>query len=122
MHFNLIEWLFTDPYSAGINAGQGGAETFRFYIPWLIFCGVCLLLAFYYGVEGRKRFFKSNPLIKYMLDRYLFWLTVLCIIALFIMGFRYAINYAFFAWRIWRYLWLAGLLTWAIIWIVYLVR
>src|SRR5579884_579488 len=28
----------------------------------------------------------------------------------------------FFAWRFWRYLWLAGLLAWAITWIVYLVR
>ena len=29
---------------------------------------------------------------------------------------------AFFAWRVWRYLWLAGLLAWAIVWIVYLIR
>jgi uncharacterized membrane protein len=122
MHFNLIDWLFQDPTTAGYNTAAGAPEQFHFYLPWIIFCSVGLLIGFYYSVEGRKRLFKNKPLIKYMLDRYLFWLGVLCVIAFFIMGFRYAIPYAFFAWRVWRYLWLAGLLAWAITWVVYLVR
>lgn len=122
MRFILTDWLFKDPTSAYADIGRTGAEPFHFYLPWLIFCGLGLLIGFYYSVEGRKRFFKNKPITKYMLDRYLFWLAVLCVIALFTMGFRYAIPYAFFAWRFWRYLWLAGLLGWAITWVVYLVR
>jgi hypothetical protein len=50
MHFNLINWLFDDPVTAGSNAGLSRPETFHFYIPWLIFCSVGLLVAFYYSV------------------------------------------------------------------------
>ena len=86
MHFNLIEWLFTDPQTAGSNAGLSKPELFHYYIPWIVFCCLGILIAF--------------PIIfsRAYLDGY------------------------FFAWRIWRYLWLAGLLAWAITWIVYLVR
>ena len=56
MHFNLIHWLFDDPLTAGTNAGLSGPETFHFLYPWLIFCSVGVLIAFYYSVEGRKRF------------------------------------------------------------------
>jgi hypothetical protein len=122
MHFNLIHWLFDDPVTAGSNAGLAGAETFHFYIPWLIFCSLGLLIAFYYVVEGRKRFVKSRPLIKYMLDRYLGWLTIICIIGYPLIFSRAYLTPYFFAWRAWRYLWLAALLAWAITWIVYLVR
>jgi hypothetical protein len=122
MHFNLIQWLFTDPQTAGSNAGLGHAEPFHFYIPWIVFCCLGILIAFYYSVEGRKRFVKSKPLIKYMLDRYLGWLTIICVIAFPIIFSRAYLDGYFFAWRIWRYLWLAGLLAWAITWIVSLVR
>src|SRR3989442_7501212 len=74
MNFNLIHWLFDDPYTAGTNAGLTGPETFHYLYPWLIFCSVGVLIAFYYSVEGRKRFVKNKPIIKYMLDRYLGWL------------------------------------------------
>lgn len=122
MRFNLINWLFQDPYTAGTNAGLSGSEPFHFYIPWLIFCSLGILIAFYYSVEGRKRFFKSRPLVKYMLDRYLGWFTIICILGYPLIFARAYLDQYFFAWRVWRYLWLVGLLVWAIIWIVYLVR
>ena len=122
MHFNLINWLFDDPATAGANAGLPGPETFHFYIAWLIFCTAGILIAFYYSVEGRKRFVKNKPLIKYMLDRYLGWLTIICILGYPLMFSRAYLYQYFFAWRVWRYAWLAGLLAWAIIWLVYLVR
>src|SRR6202158_5128661 len=98
MHFNLINWLFDDPVTAGSNAGLSGPETFHFYIPWLIFCCVGLLLAFYYSVEGRKRFVKSKPAMKYMLDRYIGWFAIVCFIGLPILGARLALDGYFFAW------------------------
>ena len=114
MHFNLISWLFDDPVTAGANAGLPGAETFHFYIPWIVFCSVGILIAFYYSVEGRKRFVKNKPLIKYMLDRYLGWFTIICILGYPLLFSRAYLAPYFFAWRVWRYLWLAGLLAWAI--------
>jgi hypothetical protein len=122
MQFNLIQWLFTDPATAGSNAGLAGPETFHFYIPWIIFCSAGVLIAFYYSVEGRKRFFKSKPVEKYMLDRYLGWLAVICVIGFPLIFCRAYLTPYFFAWRVWRYLWLASLLAWAITWVVYLVR
>ena len=122
MQFNLIHWLFDDPYTAGSNAGLNGPETFHYYIPWIVFCSLGVLIAFYYSVEGRKRFFKSNPVVKYMLDRYLGWLAIICIIGYPLIFSRAYLAQYFFAWRVWRYLWLAALVAWAITWIVYLVR
>ncbi|HTI15718.1 MAG TPA: hypothetical protein VL461_14340 [Dictyobacter sp.] len=123
MHFNLISWLFTDPVTAGSNANlPGGIEPFHFTWAWLIFCLVGLLITFYYSVEGRKRFVKSKPLLKYMLDRYLGWFAVICFIGLPLEGARLYLNAYFFAWRIWRYLWLVALVVLAVHWIVYLVR
>ena len=122
MHFNLIQWLFTDPGTAGANAGLTGPEPFKFYIPWLVFCSLGVLICFYYTVEGRKRFVKSKPIIKYMLDRYLGWFAVICILGYpLIFSRAYLFDY-FFAWRVWRYLWLLSLVVWAALWIVYLVR
>jgi len=119
MHFNLYHWLFDDPYTA---TGTGTQEIFHFVVPWLIFCCAGLLLAFYYSVEGRKRFFKQKPLMKYMLDRYLGWFAIICFIGLPLIFSRVFLDAYFFAWLIWRYLWLLGLLGWAVAWIVYLVR
>ncbi|HLZ56991.1 MAG TPA: hypothetical protein VKR06_08590 [Ktedonosporobacter sp.] len=119
MHFDLFHWLFDDPQTA---VNFNGSETFHFLWPWLIFSCAGLLIAFYYSVEGRKRFVKDKPLIKYMLDRYLGWFAVICFIALPLLFSRVFLDAYFFAWRFWRYLWLAGLLAWAITWIVYLVR
>lgn len=122
MHFDLFHWLFDDPLTAGYNTGSSNPETFHFLWPWLIFCCAGLLISFYYYVEGRKRFVKSRPLIKWMLDRYLGWFAVICFVGLPLIFSRIYLYNFFFAWRIWRYLWLVGLLTWAILWIVYLVR
>ena len=65
---NLISWLFTDPLTAG---GGSVPETFHYLWQWIVFCSVGLIICFYYAVEGRKRFVKNKPVIKYMLDRYL---------------------------------------------------
>jgi hypothetical protein len=123
MHFNLIQWLFTDPFTAATNGGLTvPEEPFHFYVPWIVFCCLGVLITFYYSVEGRKRFFRNKPLIKYMLDRYLGWFAVICILGFPLIFARAYLDPYFFAWRIWRYLWLAGLVAWAITWIVYLVR
>jgi hypothetical protein len=115
----LYNWLFQDPLTAG---GGTNPEPFRFLWPYLIFCLAGLLICFYYSVEGRKRFVKDRPILKYMLDRYLGWFAVICFIGLPIIGAREALNAYFFAWRLWRYVWFVGLLTWAVLWIIYLVR
>ena len=123
MNFNLINWLFVDPCNAtGCYAGGPAPETFHFYPHWIIFCSVGLLIAFYYSVEGRKRFTKSRPALKYMLDRYLGWLAIICIIAARLIFARAYLDSYFFAWRVWRYLWLLGLLIWAILFVVHRVR
>ena len=122
MHFDLYHWLFDDPVTAGANANLPGAEPFHFLWPWLIFCLAGLLITFYYSVEGRKRFVKDKPLIKYMLDRYLGWFAVICFIGLPLIFAREFLDAYFFAWRFWRYLWLVALLAWAVTWVVYLVR
>ena len=123
MHFNLIQWLFTDPFTAATNGGLTvPEEPFHFYVPWLIFCSLGVLITFYYSVEGRRRFFKNKPLIKYMLDRYLGWFAVICVLGYPLIFARAYLDQYFFAWRFWRYLWLAALVAWAITWIVYLVR
>jgi hypothetical protein len=122
MHFDLYHWLFDDPVTAGSNAGMSGAEPFRFLLPFLIFCCAGLLITFYYSVEGRKRFVKSKPLVKRMLDRYLGWFAVICFIGLPLIFSRVYLDGYFFAWRFWRYLWLVGLIAWGVTWIVYLVK
>ncbi len=118
VQFNLFNWLFTDPYSALPPNG----EPFNKFWPWLIFCGVGLLICFYYWVEARKRFVKSKPLLKYMFDRYLNWLAIICFIGIPIDLARVALYQYFFAWRVWRYLWLLSLVIWAVLWVIYLVR
>jgi uncharacterized membrane protein len=119
MNFNLYNWLFQDPLTAG---GGTNPEPFRFFWPYLIFCLAGLLLCFYYSVEGRKRFVKNRPIVKYMLDRYLGWFAIICFIGLPIIFSRVYLDAYFFAWRFWRYLWLVGLLVWAVLWLVYLIR
>jgi hypothetical protein len=123
MHFNLINWLFQDPCTAtGCYDGGPAPEVFHFYPLWIAFCALGLLVAFYYSVEGRKRFTKNRPWVKYMLDRYLSWLAIICIIGFPLIGARAALYQFFFAWRVWRYLWLVGLLVWAILFIVHRFR
>lgn len=123
MQFNLGNWLFQDPCQAtGCYIGGPAAETFHFYTPWIVFCVLGLVISFYYSVEGRKRFTKNRPWVKYMLDRYLGWLAILCIIALPLIGARAVLDQYFFAWRIWRYLWLVGVLVWAALFLLHRFR
>ncbi|GCE19772.1 hypothetical protein [Dictyobacter kobayashii] len=122
MSTNLFRWLFEDPITAGSNGNLPGAEPFHFLWPWLIFCLVGLLVTFYYSVEGRKRFVRNKPLLKYMFDRYLGWFAVICFIGLPLIGARLLLDGYFFSWRAWRYLWLLALVIWAVTWVVYLVR
>jgi hypothetical protein len=119
MHFNLINWLFQDPCTATGCSGGPAPEVFHFYPLWTVFCALGLLVAFYYSVEGRKRFTKGRPWAKYMFDRYFTWLAIICIIGFPMIGARVALYEYFFAWRFWRYLWLLGLLIWAILFVVH---
>ena len=128
MHFNLLQWLFTDPCTATNCVAASGTtpgvppETFHFYVPWLILCGLGVLIPFYYSVEGRKRFVKDKPVVKSMLDRFLGWFAIICIIGFPLIFARAYLYQYFFAWRFWRFLWLAALLAWLILLIIYLVR
>lgn len=123
MHFNLINWLFQDPCDAtGCYDGGPAAEAFHYYPLWIIFCAAGVLVAFYYSVEGRKRFTRNRPWIKYMLDRYMGWLAIICIIGAPLIFSRAYLDAYFFAWRSWRYLWLVGLLVWAILFVVHRFR
>lgn len=124
MHFSLLNWLFQDPCTAtnGCYSGGPAAETFHYYPLWIAFCAVGLLISFYYSVEGRKRFTKDRPWVKYMLDRYLGWLAILCIIAIPIIASRAVLYEYFFAWRIWRYLWLLSMVIWAALFAVHRFR
>jgi len=122
VQFNLFNWLFQDPVTAGSSLPSGAEEQFHYFWQWLIFCGIGLLICFYYWVEARKRFVKSKPLLKYMFDRYLNWLAIICFIGIPIDLSRVALDPYFFAWRAWRYLWLLSLAIWAVLWVIYLVR
>lgn len=125
MHFNLVNWLFQDPCTATNCDPAGGPpppEVFHFYPLWIIFCSLGVLIAFYYSVEGRKRFTKNRPWVKYMLDRYLGWLAIICIIGFPLIFSRAYLFQFFFAWRFWRYAWLVGLLVWAVLFLVHRFR
>jgi hypothetical protein len=122
MPFNLFRWLFEDAVTAGSYGNLSGAEQFHYFWQYLIFCGVGLLIWFYYWVEGRKRFVKNYPVVREMLDRFLNWLAVICFIGIPIDLARVVLDGSFFSWRFWRYLWLVALLVWAVLWIVYFVR
>ncbi len=123
MHFNLINWLFQDPCTAtGCYSGGPAEEKFHYYALWIIFCAVGVLISFYYSVEGRKRFTKNRPWLKYMLDRYLGWLAIICIIGGPLIFSRAYLDYYFFAWRVWRYLWVLSLVVWAALLVVHRFR
>jgi hypothetical protein len=99
----IIQWLFTDPVTAG---GAKGTETFHFYVPWIIFCGLGLLVPFYYWAEARKRFFKKNLLNKGLLDKYLNKWVIIALVGWPLIGARWLLDSTPLAWRFWRYLWL----------------
>jgi hypothetical protein len=121
VQFNLFSWLFTDPITAGSSL-PSGEEQFHYFWSWMIFCCVGLLVCFYYWVEARKRFVKDKPWLKYMLDRYLNWLAIICFVGIPIDLARVALDPYFFAWRIWRYLWLLAMAVWVVLWAIHLLR
>jgi hypothetical protein len=111
-----------DLFDAGIGP-DGNPVDFRYFLPFLIFCGVGLLIWFYYWVEGRKRFLDRSYYVKHnLVDPYLNWLAVICFVGIPIALSRVVLPGFFFAWRFWRYLWLVALLVWAVLLVVYLVR
>jgi hypothetical protein len=136
---HLMSWLFTDPFSACVNATAASkicsgpvkladgttayVEVFHFYPQWIIFSIIAFLIVGYYWAEGRKRFVKGRmPLYKSILDRMmrqLGWFTFLGVI---ILGSRYFFDSSFFAYRFWRYAWLAWAVGLAIYWVVYFIR
>ena len=104
----IIQWLFTDPVTAGGGTGKGpqGSELFHFYLPWIIFCVLGLVAWAYYWAEGRKRFFKKNVMNKRLMDSYTNKFAAIALVSLPLIGMRYLLDSTFFAWRFWRYLWL----------------
>jgi len=115
----IIQWLFTDPVTAG---GGNGTETFHFYLPWIIFCALGLLVPFYYWVEGRKRFFKKNVLNKRLMDKYMNKLLYIALVGWPLIACRYLLDSTPLAWRFWRYLWLLWLAVVTVRLLWYLVR
>lgn len=116
----IITWLFTDAVTAGNNTPSGNPETFHFYIPWMIFCGLGLVIPAYYYLEGRKRLVGHHALNKYILDRILYHhLIPIALVGWMLMGMRYAMDYNLFSYRIWRYLWALWVLGVVIYWVYY---
>jgi hypothetical protein len=83
-----------------------------------------ILIYLYYQAEGRKRFVKGRtlPIHKYLLDRFLNQVALLAFVGLFVLAGRALFVNTFFAYRLWRYGWLAWAAAIGIYWIVYFVR
>ena len=119
---NIVQFLFTDPISAGANTPSGNEEVFHFYLPWIIFCALGLLTWFYYSVEGRKRLFGSHTLHKYILDRMTNQLALLSFVGLPLMAARRWMDSSLFSCRVWRYGWLLWGAILVVYWLVYFIR
>lgn len=98
----IIQWLFTDPTTAG---GSNGVETFHFYLPWIIFCVLGIIVPFYYWTEGRKRFFKKNVLNKRLMDKYMNKWVVITLVGIPLLLSRLLLDSTPLSWRVWRYAW-----------------
>lgn len=116
----FFSWMLDN----GWNADTGAAETFHFWWPWIGFCVLTILVYLYYQVEGRKRFVKGRtlPIHKYNLDKFLNQISLLAFVGLFIIAGRALFVNTFFAYRFWRYSWLAWGAAIGIYWVVYFVR
>lgn len=117
----IIKLLFTTPIDAGAATPSGKPEVFHFYTQWIIFCAAILLIWFYYWVEGRKRFFGSHALHKYIGDKLVNQFALVAFIGPFLMFGRLA-DSSLFSWRIWRYGWLAWIAVLVIYWAIYFIR
>lgn len=116
----FMQWLFTDPVTAGSATPSGNPEVFHYYIPWMIFCAAGLIIPIYYYVEGRKRFVGHHALNKYILDRILLrQLVWVALVGWMLMGMRAAMDYNLFSWRLWRYGWLLWIVGLVVYWIYY---
>lgn len=118
---HLIQWLFTDPQTAGQATPSGATEPFHFWIPWIVFCALGLLIPAYYWLEGRRRLVGAHALNKYVLDKIMGQLALYAFVGPFVMFGRWALDYTFFSWRIWRYLWLAWGVGYLVYWGYYLI-
>jgi hypothetical protein len=126
MKFNLIQWLFTDPCTAGGGPASGNSdcpnpEQFHFWVPWLIICVGLIVFWGYYQVEGRRRIFGNHALHKSIFDRMLNAYAVIGLVGLIVMFFRWAADSSLFAWRFWRYAWLVWLLAVTVRWGIYFI-
>lgn len=136
---NLIQWLFTDPMTACNSATASNnscvsvkladgttsyVEVFHFWGVWIAITVITLGFYLYYVLEGRKRLVKGRtiPLHKYMLDKFTNQVALWAVVAPFLMFGRYATDSSLFAWRVWRYGWLAWAAGIAIYWLIYFAR
>lgn len=116
----ILSWLITDPVTAGAATTSGKPEVFHYYLAWMIFCALGLLIPLYYSLEGRKRFFGSHALNKYLMDRFMNQLWPIALVGWVLIGARYALDSSLFSWRLWRYgwgIWLAAVVGY---WLFYL--
>jgi hypothetical protein len=118
----IVAWLFTDPVSAGLNSPSGQPEAFQFYVPWMIFCGLGLLIPIYYALEGRRRFFGHHTLHKYLMTKFMNQLWPLALVGWILIGARYALDSSLFAWRVWQLGWLLWLGIIGAYWALYFTR
>ncbi len=116
----FFSWMLDN----GWNVDTGAAETFHFWWPWIGFCVGVLILYFYYLAEGRKRFVKGRtlPLHKYILDKASNQVALLAFVGLFVIAGRALFVNTFFAYRFWRYGWLAWGAALGVYWLVYFIR
>lgn len=90
----LRQKLLTDPQTA--TGDSAHPEQFHFTWQWLAFCGIILLIWFYYQVEGRRRFFGNNWLNKSIFDRLLNQYALAAFVGPFIWFARVAMDSSFF--------------------------
>jgi hypothetical protein len=109
--------FLTDPQTA--TGDPAHPEQFHFAWQWLALCGIILLIWFYYQVEGRKRFFGSNWLLKGIFDKIANQYSLLAFVGPFILAGRIFLDSSFFSWRIWRYGWLLWLVILTVYWAYY---
>ena len=102
----LFTWLFTD--AATEAGGKNGDPTPFNVLPWLIVCGLALLVAFYYYTEARRNRWIKDHLIwkQYVLDRMMPQAAIWGGVGLLVIFFRWAVYYSLFAWRIWMVAWI----------------
>jgi hypothetical protein len=126
MNFNLIQWLFTDPCTAGGGPASGNAdcpnpEQFHYYVLWLAVSLGLLVVWGYYQIEGRRRLVGGHALNKRIFDKMLNNFAVIGLVGLFVIFFRWAADSSLFAWRFWRYAWLVWLAAITIRWGIYFI-